>query len=127
MARRSDKPARAEWQNLVPATSCGVQDNHRPLVRIFHKKRDITKIINNRLIRWTLKGKENYCADALSRLPMQTEEPYTVENREIKRITMMKLDDLWLSEKEIIRRRAQDKVLREVKKCIGDNWLEKNR
>ncbi|KRY26630.1 Uncharacterized protein T01_601, partial [Trichinella spiralis] len=46
------------------------------------------------------KGKQNYCADALSRLPMQTEEPYTVVNREIKRINMTKLDDLWLSEKE---------------------------
>ncbi|KRY04990.1 hypothetical protein T03_9960 [Trichinella britovi] len=27
MGRRSDKPTRAEWQNLVPATSCGVQDS----------------------------------------------------------------------------------------------------
>ncbi|KRZ94211.1 Uncharacterized protein T08_2686 [Trichinella sp. T8] len=54
------------------------------------------------------KGKENYCADALSRLPMQIQEPYTV-----------------LSEKEIIRRTEQEKVLREVKKCIGNNWLEK--
>ncbi|KRY49079.1 hypothetical protein T03_16345 [Trichinella britovi] len=71
------------------------------------------------------KGKENYCADALSRLPMQIQEPYTVVNRKIKRITMTKLDDLWLSEKEIIRRTEQEKVLREVKKCIGNNWLEK--
>ncbi|KRY15132.1 hypothetical protein T12_15158 [Trichinella patagoniensis] len=75
------------------------------------QKTRLSKIINSRLMRWTLKGKENYCADALSRLLMQTEKLYTVENREIKRITMTK--------------KGNNSKLREVKKCIGDNWLEK--
>ncbi|KAL1237410.1 Retrovirus-related Pol polyprotein from transposon 17.6 [Trichinella spiralis] len=33
------------------------------------------------------KGKQNYCADALSRLPMQTEEPYTVKRKNSKKST----------------------------------------
>ncbi|XP_003372531.1 hypothetical protein Tsp_10289 [Trichinella spiralis] len=98
---RTEIPSVRVWKTIF------VNDRPPSVGTNISQKTQFKKIINNRLKRWKLdykieyrKGKQNYCADALSRLPMQTEEPYTVVNREIKRINMTKLDDLWLSEKE---------------------------
>ncbi|KRY29592.1 Retrovirus-related Pol polyprotein from transposon [Trichinella spiralis] len=101
---------------FAPQTPSGAKNVYAPIdrealallfsVRKFHQYvygRQFLLMTDHRPLDYKIeyrKGKQNYCADALSRLPMQTEEPYTVVNREIKRINMTKLDDLWLSEKE---------------------------
>lgn len=72
-----------------------------------------------------LAGKDNLCADALSRLPQPSTERTRPEMGDLKLIRESKTDDLALSEDTLRKDTAKDAVLKKIRRYIEDGWPEK--
>lgn len=111
-----------------------LRTDHKPLERIFGEKRDLPKVINNRLIRWALNmnqysykieyrnGSENVCADALSRLPLASTVQSEEEKDYIKSIRDEKFDDMALSAAKVKKATEKDEHLVKIIQYVEKGW-----
>ncbi|XP_037924372.1 uncharacterized protein K02A2.6-like [Hermetia illucens] len=111
--------------------------DHKPLQHLLGDKRNLQKIVNNRLTRWALmlgaynydiqyhQGKYNILADCLSRLP-NAHEAISEEAQKIHKIYAViqtrKLDDIVLTEQELRKQTKHNLILRRVIELIERHW-----
>ncbi|XP_037915018.1 uncharacterized protein K02A2.6-like [Hermetia illucens] len=111
--------------------------DHKPLQHLLGDKRNLQKIVNNRLTRWALmlgaynydiqyrQGKYNILADCLSRLP-NAHEAISEEAQKIHKIYAViqtrKLDDIVLTEQELMKQTKHNLILRRVIELIERHW-----
>lgn len=130
-----------KFDQYLRGTSFTLVTDHKPLIHILGPRRNLPKIVNNRLVRWALligsysyeivyqKGKHNLLADCLSRLPNNDEHPSDLE-RAVHRIVIKligtHIEDLNLSEDLIKQRTSKDSILRKVIQYIRFGWRDLN-
>ncbi|XP_054283201.1 uncharacterized protein K02A2.6-like [Macrosteles quadrilineatus] len=110
--------------------------DHKPLERIFGKHRDLTKTMNNRLVRWAIflnnydfdikyiEGRNNVLADALSRLPSESDIP-SREELSAKLLVQEKIDDMALTSKELQEETRKDETFKRVMMFMESQWPQK--
>ena len=113
-----------------------LKTDHKPLIHIFNEKKGIPVLASSRIQRWALtlgahsytihyqKGKENVCADAMSRLPVKTQ----VINppKAIELIHLMEyLNTTPTTCTQIRRWTDHDPVMSRVREWILTGWPEK--
>lgn len=105
-----------KFDTYLRGTKFTLITDHKPLQHLLGDKRNLQKIVNNRLTRWALmlgaynydiqyrQGKYNILADCLSRLP-NAHEAISEEAQKIHKIYAViqtrKLDDIVLTEQEL--------------------------
>lgn len=117
-----------------------LKTDHKPLERIFGAKRQIPKILNNRLTRWALTlstydydieyidGSKNQPADMLSRLPIKGELPSDIETLGKRyQLLNIKLEEFPMTKRELQNRTLNDKVLSQVILSTNRGWPEDRR
>jgi len=88
--------------------------DHKPLLKLFGEHEPVPEMVSPRVMRWSLdlkskytyclrfiKGKENYCADALSRLPSGTLTPR--DPPDLERVLLINEDTRFVKINEIRR------------------------
>lgn len=128
-----------KFDQYLRGTKFTLVTDHKPLIHILGPKRNLPKIVNNRLVRWALligsyqydihyqKGENNILADCLSRLPNPETEPSPAENY-VCSMTVKLLEnrftDLHLTEDVLRTETHRDKTLSQVCQCIKTGWRE---
>lgn len=110
-----------------------LRTDHKPLLRIFGEDRNLSKVTNNRLVRWALQLMEydyevefadsnaRSCADFLSRLPMPGSK--SEENTEMEESEPVKENILVISnETKMKRLTLSDKTLQTVLTYLRRSW-----
>lgn len=114
-----------------------LRTDHKPLVHIFGEKRNLPKLVNNRLTRWAIyigqynyeieyrKGSRNQVADCLSRLPDEDEER-SADEVQVAHISdkqvYEKFGDLELSEETLQKHTRKDASLKYVMWYMRSGW-----
>ncbi|XP_054279081.1 uncharacterized protein K02A2.6-like [Macrosteles quadrilineatus] len=110
-----------------------VRTDHKPLERIFGMHRDLTKVVNNRLVRWALylmeydfeiqyiKGQDNCLADFLSRFSLKTQEVYDPDEREIRALVQEKIDVVYPNH-ELVLEYKKDPNMKKLIDYLEHGW-----
>lgn len=111
-----------------------IRTDHKPLLGLFKENKEIPQRHRDRLQRWAvylsgfqykleyIKGKENFMADCLSRLPVKTNtitDEYDYDNY----LNFAEVQEGWPIDNDKVKKETlKDEELTKVKQCIQENW-----
>lgn len=111
-----------------------LKTDHKPLERIFGEKREIPKLLNNRLVRWALtlsaydyeiqyiQGISNAPADVLSRLPIQAHRSAEERLGAKYQLLNLKLEDLPVTKATLQKQTILDVTTAKVVAYLERGW-----
>lgn len=123
-----------KFEQYVLGKHFSILTDHKPLVAIFGSRKGIPNMAASRLQRWAIylsnfdfsirhiPGKENCCADALSRLTQISEES---TQEEYSYLNFVKNSfERPINSKDVAEKSKCDPVLKEVIKFVAEGWPE---
>ena len=107
--------------------------DHKPVLSLFDENRSVPALASSRIQRWALTlaayqytikyrpGKDSFCADALSRLPMEATDNDQMEEEKILAIDY--LTTTLVTAKDIRLKTRRDPWMSRVLRCTLEGWL----